>query len=90
MEWFHYVLLALLPAIATFIGGICLKAAMVVKEHIEDMEMIKELMETLADKDNPLTPDEFKDRIEKLRVEFGETKEAWEEFIKEIKDLIRR
>jgi len=90
MEWFHYVLLGLIPAIAAFLGGICLKGAIVVKEHIEDMELIKKLIEALADKNNPLTPDEFQDRMEKLRIEFGETKEAWIEFIKEIKELTRR
>lgn len=90
MEWFHYVLLAVLPAVAAFLGGALLKGAIVVKEHIEDMELIKELMEALADKNNPLTPDEFRDKIEELKVEFGETKEAWTEFINEIKDLVRR
>jgi len=90
MEWLNYILLAVLPAIAAFAGGILLKASLVVKEHIEDQNLIKELMNKLADKENPMTPQEFKEAMEKIQKEFGETKEAWKEFINEIKRRIAR
>lgn len=89
MEWLHYVLLGVLPAIAAFAGGIVLKGARVVKEHTEDMQLVEDLMKALADKDNPITPDEFREKIEKLRIELGETQEAWRIFIDEIKKIVQ-
>ena len=90
MEWIQYVLLGLIPAVAAFLGGVCLAAAMVAKEHIEDFALLKKLAEDLANKDNPLTPAELQVRIEKIKIELGESKAAWKKLIEEFKELTRR
>jgi len=89
MEW-SYVLLIVIPAIAGLFGGIVLKGAKVVQEHVEDQQLIKELLERLADKEDPLTPEEFRDKLEAIRLEYGETKEAWMALIAAIKDYAQK
>lgn len=88
MDWYYYVLLAVIPAIAGFAGGIVRKAAKVAQEHIEDNQLLKALFERLADEEDILTPKEFKEMMDSLKREFGESKQAWVELWKGIKALL--
>lgn len=89
MDWYYYILLALLPAIAAFGGGIVMAAAKVAQEHIEDHELLKKLFERLADKEDPLTPEEFMKMMADLKREFGESKQAWIELWGKIRELVK-
>ena len=90
MEWIHYVLLGLIPAIAAFGGTIVVAAAKVWREHQEDMQLLEEFSLKLADEEDPLTPEEFKEMVLQIKREFGESKEAWKELWLEIKKAVQQ
>lgn len=90
MDWFYYALLGVLPAIAAFGGGIAIAIAKVCQEHIEDHQLLKNLFERLADESDPLTPEEFRQRMKDLKREYGESKEAWKKLWEEIRNITQK